>query len=57
MFPQAKPSVEFFAQEVMTQRPEQLGVSAFVNLTNIVAQELERLGYSEATGIKRGTQS
>lgn len=57
MFSQAKPSVEFFAQEVMTQRPEQLGVSAFVNLTNIVAQELERLGYSEATGIKRGTQS
>lgn len=57
MFPQAKPSVAFFAQEVMTQRPEQLGVSAFVNLTNIVAQELERLGYSEATGIKRGTQS
>lgn len=57
MFPQAKPSVEFFSQEVMTQRPEQLGVSAFVNLTNIVEQELERLGYSEATGIKRGTQS
>ena len=57
MFPQAKPSVEFFSQEVMTQRPEQLGVSAFVNLTNTVEQELERLGYSEATGIKRGTQS
>ncbi len=34
------PSQEFFAQEVMTKRPEQLSVQDFVTLTNMVAEVL-----------------
>jgi len=45
MFNAEKPSAEFYMQEVMTKRPEQLGVAEFVELTNIVAAELNRLGY------------
>lgn len=30
------PSPEFFAQDIMTRRPEQLSVAEFVNLTNLV---------------------
>lgn len=44
MFNQTKPSVEFYAQDIMTKRPEQLGVAQFVVLTNIVDDELRRLG-------------
>ena len=32
------PSPEFFAQDVMTKRPEQLSVQDFVDLTNMVAE-------------------
>lgn len=33
-------SVDFFSQDVMTRRPEQLSVAEFVDLTNLVAKEL-----------------
>ena len=46
IFNQTKPSAVFYAQDVMTKRPEQLGVAQFVALTNIVAEELQRLGYN-----------
>ena len=42
-------SQEFFAQDIMTKRPEQLSVQQFVELTNIVAQEMERA--DEPTGL------
>lgn len=35
------PSAEFFAQDVMTRRPEQLSISDFVELTNKVAKVLD----------------
>ena len=47
MFHQARPSAEFYAQDIMTKRPEQLGVAQFVALTNIVGDELRRLGYKQ----------
>ncbi len=34
---------EFYAQAVMTRRPEELSVSEFINLTHLVSEELERL--------------
>jgi 16S rRNA (adenine1518-N6/adenine1519-N6)-dimethyltransferase len=34
------PSADFFAQDVMTRRPEQLSVQEFVELTNMVASVL-----------------
>ena len=40
LFSEHKPSDAFFAQEVMTRRPEQLTVAEFVELTNLVAAEL-----------------
>lgn len=36
------PSVGFYQQEVMTKRPEQLSVSQFVELTNIVQTEMQK---------------
>ena len=36
------PSNEFYQQEVMTKRPEQLSVSQFVELTNIVQAEMQK---------------
>lgn len=36
------PTPEFFAQDIMTKRPEQLGIAQFVELTNMVATELDR---------------
>jgi 16S rRNA (adenine1518-N6/adenine1519-N6)-dimethyltransferase len=30
------PGAEFFAQEIMTKRPEQLSIAQFVDLTNLV---------------------
>lgn len=39
---QARP--EFFTNEMMTKRPEQLTVQQFVSLTNLVAAELEAAG-------------
>ena len=39
---QARP--EFFTNEIMTKRPEQLTVQQFVELTNLVAEELAAVG-------------
>jgi 16S rRNA (adenine1518-N6/adenine1519-N6)-dimethyltransferase len=36
------PSAEFFTQDIMTKRPEQLTVAQFVELTNIIEKELSR---------------
>lgn len=38
------PSADFFANDVMTRRPEQLSVQQFADLTNLVAAEYERQG-------------
>ncbi len=37
-------SPEFYAQDIMTKRPEQLSVQQFVELTNMVAEEAEKSG-------------
>ena len=37
--PDGMPAPEFFAQDMMTKRPEQLSVAQFVQLTNMVAAE------------------
>ena len=33
------PQQDFFAQDIMTRRPEQLGVDDFIGLTNMVAAQ------------------
>lgn len=38
--PETMPPPEFFAQDIMTRRPEQLSVAEFVELTNMVAMVL-----------------
>ena len=38
--PQAMPSPDFFALDIMTKRPEQLSVQQFVELTSMVADKL-----------------
>ena len=35
------PEPDFFAQEMMTRRPEQLSVQEFVQLTNMVQKAME----------------
>ena len=35
------PSLDFFAMDIMTQRPEQLSVKQFVDLTNVVEKLLQ----------------
>ncbi len=42
IFPQGTASEDFFRRDIMTRRPEQLTVSQFVELTNMVAAELAR---------------
>lgn len=42
IFSDAAPSPDFYAQDIMTKRPEQLTVGQFVELTNIVHAELEK---------------
>lgn len=37
------PSAEFFTQDIMTRRPEQLTISEFVTLTNLVAEVLPKI--------------
>lgn len=39
-------SAEFYSQDIMTRRPEQLSVAEFVTLTNIVEAEFKRLEQS-----------
>ena len=43
MFTQGKPREGFYEQEIMTMRPEQLTIPQFVELTNLVNEELEYL--------------
>ena len=38
------PAPDFFTNDVMTRRPEQLSVQEFVDLTNLVASEYDRQG-------------
>ena len=38
--PQTMPSPDFFAQDIMTKRPEQLSVQQFVELTSMVADKV-----------------
>ena len=40
MFSQGTPREGFYEQDIMTRRPEQLSISQFVELTNLVAGEL-----------------
>lgn len=44
MFPGTTPSEGFYTHEIMTKRPEQLSIPQFVELTNNVGVELEKLG-------------
>lgn len=43
IFAGQQPAPEFYQQDGMTRRPEQLSVAEFVSLTNIVGSELNRL--------------
>lgn len=43
MFTGKAASVEFYQQDIMTSRPEQLSVVQFVDLTNVVEAEINRL--------------
>ena len=43
IFAGQQPTPEFYQQDGMTRRPEQLSVAEFVSLTNIVGSELNRL--------------
>ena len=43
MFSQGTPREGFYEQDIMTRRPEQLSISQFVELTNLVAGELREL--------------
>jgi 16S rRNA (adenine1518-N6/adenine1519-N6)-dimethyltransferase len=42
MFSNMPASADFYAQEIMTRRPEQLSVDEFINLTNAVEAELKK---------------
>jgi 16S rRNA (adenine1518-N6/adenine1519-N6)-dimethyltransferase len=46
-------SADFYSQEVMTRRPEQLSVAEFVSLTNAVEAELKRLEQIELEEIDK----
>ena len=47
LFADVQPAAGFYEQPVMTRRPEQLSISEFVELTNIVAEQLQRAGTSD----------
>ncbi|MGP1423439.1 MAG: 16S rRNA (adenine(1518)-N(6)/adenine(1519)-N(6))-dimethyltransferase RsmA [Prevotella fusca] len=44
IFNVAKPTDGFYEQDIMTKRPEQLSIAQFVDLTNMVAEQLDILG-------------
>lgn len=44
------PKKEFFEDDIMTKRPEQLTIEQFVNLTNRVEDELKSLASSQKQG-------
>lgn len=50
LFAGNQPSTEFYAREIMTRRPEQLSIPQFVELTNMVAEEMQRTD----NGLKKG---
>jgi dimethyladenosine transferase (EC 2.1.1.-) len=41
------PDAAFYAQEIMTKRPEQLTIQQFVELTNLVEEEMKRIETTE----------
>lgn len=43
IFTNVKPAADFFEQDIMTKRPEQLTIQQFVELTNKVEHELNRV--------------
>ncbi len=47
LFADVQPAAGFYEQPMMTRRPEQLSISEFVELTNIVAEQLQRAGTSD----------
>ena len=47
LFADVQPAAGFYEQPVMTRRPEQLSISEFVELTNKVAEQLQRAGTSD----------
>lgn len=49
IFSGSLPAPEFFAQPMMTMRPEQLTITQFVELTNLVAAEIKEPNTSQQT--------
>lgn len=47
LFAEGQPAAGFYQLPMMTRRPEQLSISEFVELTNIVAEQLQRAGTSD----------
>lgn len=47
LFADVQPAEGFYQLPMMTRRPEQLSISEFVELTNIVAEQLQRAGMSD----------
>ena len=47
LFADVQPAEGFYQLPMMTRRPEQLSISEFVELTNIVAEQLQRAGTSD----------
>lgn len=47
LFAEGQPAAGFYEQPMMTRRPEQLSISEFVELTNKVAEQLQRAGMSD----------
>ena len=47
LFADVQPAAGFYEQPIMTRRPEQLSISEFVELTNKVAEQLQRAGTSD----------
>ncbi len=47
LFADVQPAAGFYEQPMMTRRPEQLSISEFVELTNKVAEQLQRAGMSD----------
>ena len=44
LFTKGTVAPDFFENEMMTMRPEQLTIPQFVELTNLVAQQMEMTG-------------
>ena len=44
IFNAVKPTDGFYEQDIMTKRPEQLSIAQFVELTNMVEEQLKIIG-------------